>query len=267
MTLLFVACLIIQQNSIPIISDLLKRDTFDRGYPDIDHDGADSTSSESTSSTPTRSAFTRSPSPFVPAQGLDVGPARTAEDETESLEPSPLATLREKERKRIRQSSGVKPKAKVPQPRGLRNFEATPSSSTPLEMVQCQWGGCTKRLYVDYINVEHWGKHVREHYADERDTIQCQWEGGCGDVVNKSSMWKHVVRHQSKFKIRCPYGCGVSTRGDMMNRHRKTCNYTPGKVAKSGKDNGKENVKAGEEGDGGDYDDDGEDSEEEGRED
>ena len=267
MTAVFVACLIIPRNSIPIISDLLKHDTFNCEYPDIRRDGADSTSSESTGSTPTSSVFTRSPSPFVPARGFDVGPVHMAEDETDSLESSPLAAPREKERKKIRQSSGVKSKVKAPQTHGLRNVEATPSSNTPLEMVQCQWEGCTKRLHVDYISVGHWGKHVREHYANEQDMIQCKWEGGCGAVVNKSSMWKHVVVHQPKFKIRCPRGCDVSTRSDMMRRHLQTCNYTPGQPAKGSEDDEEENVKVEEGSYGGDYDGDGEDNEEEGRED
>ena len=135
-------------------------------------------------------------------------------------------------------------------------------------MVRCQWEGCTKRLHVDYIDVGHWGKHVREHYANEQDTIKCKWGGGCGAMVNKSSMWKHVVVHQPKFKIRCPRGCDVSTRGDMMRRHLQTCNYTPGQAAKGGEGE-EENVGVEEGSHRRDYDGDGdgEDNEEEGRED
>lgn len=254
----FVEWLIIPRNSIPIISDLLKCGTHNHGHPDIHQDGADSTNSGSTGSTPASSTFTRSPSPFVPV--------RMAEDETDPFEPSPLAALREKEKKRIRQSSGVKPKAKTPpQTHGLRDIEASSSSNTPLEMVRCQWEGCTKRLHVDYISVGHWGKHVREHYASEQDTIKCKWEGGCSRVVNKSSMWKHIVVHQPKFKIRCPRGCGVSTRADMMRRHLQTCNYIPGQAGKGRESDEEKNVEEGSHG--GDYDDDGGDNEEEGRED
>jgi len=99
-------------------------------------------------------------------------------------------------------------------------------------MVQCQWADCTKRLHVDYVSVRHWGKHVREHYAKEQDMIQCEWEGGCGAVINKSSMWKHIIVHEPKFKIRCPHGCDVSTRGDMMRRHLRSCPHASDRVAK-----------------------------------
>ena len=254
--------LIIPQNRIPIISDLHKRDTIDFGYPD----DADSTSSESTGSTPTSPVSTRSPSPFVPVREVVMESVCMTEDEIDSLEESPLAALREKERKKIRQSSGVKPKVKAPRKHGPQSLEAAPSSNTPLEMVQCRWDGCTKRLYVDYISVRHWGEHVRTHYSDEQGTIQCKWRGGCGAAVNKSSMWKHVVSHQSKFKVRCPKGCGVSTREDMLPRHTGTCNYTPGQPANGGSDE-EEDVEVGEESHGGDYDGDSEDVEEEGSED
>jgi hypothetical protein len=249
----FVAFLMIPRNRIPIISDLLKYDTPNCGYPDIHQDCAGSTSS---GSTPTSSAFARSPSPFVPALEFDVGPVPMDVDEAGPLELSPLPALREKERKKIRQSSGVKPKAKAPQTHGPRNVEAAASSNPPLEMVQCKWEGCTKWLHVDYIDVGHWGKHIREHYADEQDMVQCKWDGGCGVCHNKSSMWKHIIVHEPKFKIRCTRGCDIFTRGDMMKRHLRTCNYTPDQAAKGNKEEGGSH--------GRDYDGDSEDSEEEG---
>lgn len=94
-------------------------------------------------------------------------------------------------------------------------------------MVQCRWGDCTEQLYVDHNNVNHWGKHVRAHYASEKDRVQCMWGDECDSVIHKSSMWKHVVVHEEKFKVQCPRGCGVSTRGDMMRRHLQSCNYAP----------------------------------------
>lgn len=44
-------------------------------------------------------------------------------------------------------------------------------------------------------------------------------------------MWKHIVVHQPKFKIRCPRGCDVSTRADMMRRHLRYCPYAHGHAA------------------------------------
>jgi len=123
-----------------------------------------------------------------------------------------------------------------------------------MEMVQCQWGNCTERLYVDYVNVEHWGRHVREHYADQQDMIPCEWEGGCSAVIHKSSMWKHVIVHQPKFKIRCPRGCDVSTRSDMMRRHLRSCSYTSTKAAEGSEGDEGEDVEVGEDSHGGDYD-------------
>ena len=150
-----------------------------------------------------------------------------AQDRNGSSEPSPLQALREKERRKIRQRSGVKPKAKT-SPRGI---STATSSNTTLEIVECQWSGCTKRLHVDYVDVKHWGQHVREHYADQPEMVQCKWDGGCGAVISKSSMWKHIVVHQPKFKIRCPRGCDVFTRADMMRRHLQTCSFTSRQVA------------------------------------
>lgn len=156
----------------------------------------------------------------------------------------------------------MKSKAKTPRTDSARDIGATLHSDSPLEMVQCQWEGCTEQLYVDYINVRHWAKHIREHYADEHDTIQCKWKGGCGFAINKSSMWKHIVVHQPKFKIRCPRGCNVSTRSDMMRRHLRTCNYTSARAAKKGESGREENVEVEQGSYGGDCDSDGEDNEE-----
>ena len=78
-------------------------------------------------------------------------------------------------------------------------------------------------MHVDYLNVQHWAKHVREHYAHEPEMLHCKWEGGCGSVICKSSMWKHIVVHEPRFKIRCPIGCGVLTRADMVTRHFQAC--------------------------------------------
>ena len=249
--------LVLRRNRITITPDLLKSDTFDCGYPDIHGDSVYPTSSESSSSTPISPGFTRSPSPFVPAQG--------SEDEIDSLEPSPLQIIRKKVRKNVRQNSGVKPKAKTSRARGLRDVGAASRSNSPLEMVQCQWAGCTKELHVDYIDVSHWGKHVRGHYANGEASIQCEWNGGCGVSITKSSVWKHIVVHQPKFKIRCPRGCDVSTRSDMMRRHLQSCPYIPGQADKEGEADEEENMEA-EEGSHGGDDGDGEDSEEEGRE-
>ena len=96
-------------------------------------------------------------------------------------------------------------------------------------MVQCEWGDCTERMHVDYICVKHWGTHIRDHIDDLPNVVQCQWGGVgvCGISIHKSSLWKHIVVHQRKFKIRCPLGCSVFTRGDMMKRHLNSCMFKP----------------------------------------
>ena len=217
-------------NRIPTIPDPPKFDTLNEdGYPDVRQD-TDSTSPVPSDSTSASSTFTRSPS----TRESSPGPAQAAKNEKNSSEPSPILFLREKERKKIRQSSGVKPKAKAPKAKGPRSADAAPSFDPPLETVQCQWAGCTKRLHVDYVSVKHWGKHIRQHYARQQDMVECRWGAGCDAVVSKSSMWKHVVVHQPKFKIRCPRGCDVMTRGDMMRRHLRSCPFNSGKAAAEG---------------------------------
>jgi len=167
---------------------------------------------------------------------------RWAEGGNDYPEPLPIQTLRQKERKKIREGSGVKPKPKAPR----RSVEAAPSSHLPSETVQCKWADCTEQLHVDYISVEHWGRHIREHYADQQDTIQCKWEGGCGSRFHKSSIWKHIIVHEPRFKIRCPRGCGVSTRGDMMNRHLLYCQHAPGQAVNGCESEGDVGVEVGE---------------------
>lgn len=145
--------------------------------------------------------------------------------------------LRKKDMRKIRQRSGVKPKVKLSRTCIPRSANPVPTPNETREMVQCQWEGCTKSLHVDYISVKHWGKHIRGHFADKQEMVQCKWDGGCGSVICKSSMWKHVVVHQPKFKIRCPRGCGIFTRADMMRRHLQTCSFIPRRaVADDGSD-------------------------------
>lgn len=213
-----------QRNNTPVTPDLPEFDMFDDGYPDIHRGGVDHTNSASTSSTSPSSAFTCSPSPSVSDEEFSVKSVRTVKGNN-SLELSPLPALREERRRKIRQGSGVKPKAKAPQTHSRRGSKTAPSSHSSSELVQCQWEGCTQRLYVDYVSVGHWGKHIREHYANQPDSIRCKWGDGCDSVIHKSSMWKHIVVHQPKFKIRCPRGCDVFTRSDMMRRHLQSCTY------------------------------------------
>ena len=59
-------------------------------------------------------------------------------------------------------------------------------------------------------------------------------------------MWKHIVVHQPKFKIRCPRGCGVSTRGDMVKRHLQYCRHTPGQVGEEYGSEGEVDMEVGE---------------------
>ena len=170
----------------------------DIGYPEVLQQYGDS-SAQLKNSTPGSSTPSRSPSSS-----------------------SPLRTLREKHKKKIRQTSGVKPKAKTPPMHSIRNAGAVSSSKKKLQMVRCQWADCTKKLHVDYVNIKHWSDHIREHYTSQPETMPCQWDG-CDSKINKSSVWKHVVAHQPKFKLRCPHGCDVYTRADMMKRHLRTC--------------------------------------------
>ena len=223
--LLFPECLTVPPKRSPAIYVPLNL-VNDDGYPYTDD--VDS-SSQSSNSTPPSSVSSPSPSPSPSrhTRSPSKGPMPRASNEKRSPELSPIQALRGKGRERIRQSSGVKSKAKTPQMHGPQNVCATPSPTTTLEMVQCGWGGCTKRLHVDYVSVKHWGNHVREHYIRQQEMIECKWNGGCGARINKSSVWKHIVVHQPKFKLRCPRGCEVFTRGDMMKRHLRTCPFTP----------------------------------------
>lgn len=80
-------------------------------------------------------------------------------------------------------------------------------------------------------------------------------------MIHKSSMWKHIVVHQPKFKIRCPRGCGVLTRGDMMRRHLQSCSYSSRRAAKKGRSEEDEDMEVEESSSGGDSDYNGEDDE------
>ena len=232
--------------SPPTTPDPPEFDTFDYESPDVLRDGVDSTGSASTSSTRAGSALSRSPSPPVPTR-KSIRSVRRTKGRRDSPEPSPIQTLREKGRKKIRQGSGVKTKKKVP-------ARAVPSPYPPPEVVQCRWAKCTKLLSVDYVSVRHLGGHVRAHYADDSEMTRCRWEGGCGAEIHKSSMWKHVVVHQPKFKVRCPFGCDVMTREDMMARHLRSCPFNPGRAAEVGESEGEEDVELGEVSHAGDYD-------------
>jgi len=59
-------------------------------------------------------------------------------------------------------------------------------------------------------------------------------------------MWKHIVVHQPKFKIRCPRGCDVFTRGDMMKRHLQYCHFARGLAAEEYESEGEAGVEVGE---------------------
>lgn len=199
-------------------------------YPDTNWNsfGSNSPSSSSTSSYSTPPG---SPSPFRLVRWGGKGPIPRTGNQNGSLERSPLQNLQGKERKKIRQSSGVKYKTKTPRTHSPRDLVAGPHPKPASEMVQCMWEGCTTTMYVDYVNVKHWGKHIREHYTNQPEMIQCQWAGGCGAAIKKSSLWKHIVVHQPRFKLRCPHGCDVFTRADMMKRHLNTCPFLPSRAA------------------------------------
>lgn len=152
-------------------------------------------------------------------------PIRRTKVEKSSPELSPLQTLRKKQKKRVRQASGINTKVKAPKTKPLRDVQVALSSESPLsEMVQCRWGDCTVRLPVNYTNVKNWSTHIRGHCTGRPEMVRCQWDD-CGYLINKSSMWKHMIVHEARFKLRCPLGCGVSTRGDMMKRHLGSCPF------------------------------------------
>lgn len=221
----------------------------------------DESSSESSNSTGASSVSTCSPSPSLPTRWSGKGPIPRAKKGPPRQHP--LQAPREKERKKIRQRNGVKPKAKSkaksPKIPDLRNVGTTSSSNANFEMVRCQWEDCKRWLHVDYVDVKHWGQHIREHYTDEPDLVPCRWGSGCGAEINKSSVWKHIIVHEPKFKIRCPHGCDVLTRGDMMKRHLRSCPRTSRQTTAEG-DSDKENQPQG--GSHGDYREYGWDSEE-----
>ena len=70
-------------------------------------------------------------------------------------------------------------------------------------------------------------------------------------------MWKHIVVHEPKFKIRCPRGCDVFTRSDMMRRHLQSCSYTPGRAAEESESEEEEDMEVEEDSLSSDYDGDG----------
>lgn len=121
----------------------------------------------------------------------------------------------------MRKGSGVMPKASASRRRG----GAATSSESPSELVQCQWAGCTQQFPVNYEDVTHWSQHIRGHATTQPRMVRCMWNGGCGIEVHKSSIWKHVVVHEPRFKLRCPRGCPIFTRGDMMARHLRACRF------------------------------------------
>ena len=205
--------------------ELLDFGALDSEHPDIRED-TDSASPASSSSTLTGSVYARSPSPPAPARKSNIKQICSG---TGSPEPSPLPAPRKKEREKMRQRSGVKSKTSAPR----RRVGVTLSSESPSELVQCRWTGCTQQLLVDYEHVAHWARHIRGHSAAQQQAVRCRWNGGCGAIVHKSSIWKHVVVHEPRFKLRCPRGCPISTRGDMMARHLRSCRFVPPKTKES----------------------------------
>jgi hypothetical protein len=104
--------------------------------------------------------------------------------------------------------------------------------------MRCRWSDdCTVEMDYDYTlaTIKDWKTHIVSHLAGSGGSaevsarksqkvkmVECSW-GGCNARVERGYLFKHIVTHEVRFKLLCPYGCGVSIRGDNLDRHLKSC--------------------------------------------
>ena len=146
-----------------------------------------------------------------------------------------LSPLKKRQRKKIRESAGVKPKPPTKRSAGPLIPKLKPALP-PVGRVRCLWGGdCTVQMTFDYTldTIKGWRNHIASHltkYTEPTEdpagkyqrTVKCCW-GGCSAKVERGYLFKHIVTHEVRFKLLCPRGCGVAFRDDNLERHLRSC--------------------------------------------
>jgi len=149
-----------------------------------------------------------------------------------------LNPLKKRQRKKIRESAGVKPKP----PAGRNVGPSIPKprpSLPPVGMVRCLWGDdCTVQMVFDYTldTIKDWKNHIVSHLTKSngptedptggcQKIVKCRWDG-CSAKVERGYLFKHIVTHEVRFKLLCPRGCGVAFRDDNLERHLRSCHLS-----------------------------------------
>ncbi|KAF9785767.1 hypothetical protein BJ322DRAFT_739324 [Thelephora terrestris] len=168
------------------------------------------------------------PSPLVEEDG-DSG-----EDNQGTSVRDTLSPIKKRERRKLRESAGVKPKPSQERTIGPSNSRQK-VTLPPKGTMRCRWGGnCTFAMAYDYSldTIRSWKTHIASHptrsdqHAEDSGgrvkTVECNW-GGCSAQVEKGYLFKHIVTHEVRFKLLCPHGCGVAFRDDNLDRHLRSC--------------------------------------------
>ena len=148
-----------------------------------------------------------------------------------------LSPLKKRQRKKLRESAGVKPKASKKRTAGPSTLKPK-TSLPPVGRMKCLWGGdCTVRMAFDYTldTIKDWKNHIASHLAEPNEPsegsagrcqkvkmVTCSW-GDCDTKVEKGYLFKHIVTHEVRFKLLCPRGCEVAIRDDNLERHLRSC--------------------------------------------
>jgi hypothetical protein len=151
--------------------------------------------------------------------------------------PDVLSPLKKRQREKLRESAGVKPKPTRKHTVGLPISKPKTALPPPGRM-RCRWGDdCTVQMDFDYTfdTIKDWKTHIVSHLARPSETtedsagrdqkvkmVKCSW-GGCSAKVERGYLFKHIITHEVRFKLLCPRGCEVAIRGDNLERHLRTC--------------------------------------------
>jgi len=162
-------------------------------------------------------------------------PPQEEEDDDGAPTHDVLSPLKKRQRKKIRESAGIKPKPSTKRTAGP-SIPKPKTSLPPVGRVRCLWGGdCTVQMTFDYTldTIKDWRNHIASHLAKSdgstegptggcQKMVKCLW-GGCSAKVEKGYLFKHIVTHEVRFKLLCPRGCGVTFRDDNLERHLRSC--------------------------------------------
>ena len=166
-------------------------------------------------------------------------PTQEREDDEEGFgrsasKENTLGPLKKRERKRLRESAGVNPKPSRERVAGRSNPKPK-TSLPPKGAMRCLWGDdCDIQMAFDYTldTIKGWKNHVAWHLTrfsqPAEDNVArgkmviCDWDG-CGAMVERGYLFKHIVTHEVRFKLLCPHGCGVDIRDDNLERHLRSC--------------------------------------------